>query len=310
MPCGRHSSTRRCENSASDDRRPVLSGARLSAGALAALVFAWTGAQAASFREETIALQLDDGRTLTAQLRLPHGDGRFPAIMLFGGFRNAATVLDRVRSERPLVWATFDYPFEAPRKFRFPQSLQLAPDIRAAIHGTFDGVGKLYAALRTHPRVDAARITVVGASAGAPFATVGAAQHGIPGVVLVQGFGKATLVVQNLLARKYEPKWGAWVRGPAWLLAAWITWYCEVPKIEDYAAQLRAPQKVLAIAARDDEFIPAASSEALWAGLERSSAQRERVVLDGGHLGVGDDTQLIAEILQQALGWMGSNGLL
>ena len=101
--------------------------------------------------------------------------------MLFGGFQNAARVLERVQTDQPLVWATFDYPFTPPRKFRFPSSLKYAPEARAAIHGSFDGVVKLHQALKARGDVDPKRITVVGASAGAPFATVGAARSDIPG---------------------------------------------------------------------------------------------------------------------------------
>jgi dienelactone hydrolase len=268
-------------------------------------------AQAADYREQNIPLTLDDGRTLTAQLRLPlDAQGRLPALMLFGGFRNAGTVLDRVHTDKPVIWASFDYPFEAPRKFHFPGSLKLAPQMRAAIHGTFDGVGKLYAALKAHPQIDPARITVVGASAGAPFATVGAARHPIPGVILVQGFGDVTRVVQNLIVRKYRPKYGEWVKWPALLLAQWITWYCEIPDIAEHARSLRVNQKVLLFTAAEDDFIPREASEALWTALQESRSLHERIEFGGGHLGVGDDTQQIADILQRALAWMENNGLL
>ena len=267
-------------------------------------------AHAADYREENLTLTLDDGRTLTAQLRIPlEAQGKLPALMLFGGFRNAATVLDRVHTERPVIWASFDYPFEAPRKFEFPDSLKLAPQMRAAIHGTFEGVGKLYAQLKTHPEIDPARITVVGGSAGAPFAIVGAAQHGIPGVVLVQGFGDATRVVQHLLARKYEERWGAWARGPAWLLASWILWYCEAPDIVAHARALKPQQKVLLITAQEDDFIPKEAGEVLWKALQESDAQHERIELPGRHLRAGSAEQ-IADILQRALVWMEQNGLL
>ena len=269
-----------------------------------------SAAQAAEYREQQIPLTLDDGRTLTAQLRIPlEAQGKLPAVMLFGGFRNAATVLDRVQTDRPVIWASFDYPFEAPRKFEFPGSLKLAPQMRTAIHGSLDGVGKLYAQLKTHSQVDPARITVVGGSAGAPFAIVGAAQHGIPGVVLVQGFGDARRVVQHLLARKYEERWGAWARGPAWLLATWILWYCEVPDIAAHARALKPPQKVLMIAAQQDDFIPKEAGEALWKALQESDAQHERIELPGRHLRAGSADQ-IADILQRALAWMEKNGLL
>jgi dienelactone hydrolase len=265
----------------------------------------------AAARDETLTLTLDDGRALQATLRLPdEGAGPWPALMLFGGFRHAAQVLDKVQSPRPLVWATFDYPFEPPRKFRFPSSLTHAPEARAAIHGSFEGIQKLYRALREHPRIDAARITVVGASAGAPFATVGAAREPIPGVILVQGMGDVPLVIGHLIARKYKAKYGDWIETPAHWLGRWINWYCEIPDIAAAARQLRASQKVLMVTATQDDFIPPKATEALWEGLEDSHALHERIDLPGLHLGVGDDSARIAEILRQSMAWMERHGLL
>jgi len=268
-------------------------------------------ASAAELRTETLTLTLDDGRELAAQLRIPeNARGRLPALMLFGGFRRAAQVLDLVHSERPLVWATFDYPFEAPRKFRFPSSLSDAPAARAAIHGTFEGVVKLHEALARHPAVDPARITVVGASAGAPFATVGAARSPIPGVILVQGMGDVTAVIENLIYRKYRENRGEWVRWPARWLARWINWYCEIPDIAAQARTLRASQKVLMFTASEDDFIPKAATESLWTALKESPAKVERIDVEGLHLGVGDDSERIADLLHRSMAWMERNGLL
>jgi hypothetical protein len=267
-------------------------------------------APAAPARTETLALALDDGRTLDAQLRIPdHAQRPLPTLMLFGGFRRAAKVLDLVHADRPVIWATFDYPFE-PRKFRFPSSLRHAPEARAAIHGAFDGVGKLYQALARHPAVDAARITVVGTSAGAPFATVGAARHPIPGVILVQGFGDVTAVIEHLVLRKYRPKYGDGVARPARWLAEWINWYCEIPDIAAQARRLRASQRVLVFTASQDDFIPKPATESLWAALEQSQARHERIDIEGLHLGVGDDSERIADILTRAMRWMEREGLL
>lgn len=262
-------------------------------------------------RDETLALTLDDGRTLQATLRLPDtGTGPWPALMLFGGFRHAAQVLDKVQTPRPVVWATFDYPFEPPRKFRFPSSLRHAPAARAAIHGSFEGIQKLYHALRDDPRIDAARITVVGASAGAPFATVGAAREPIPGVILVQGMADVPLVIGHLIARKYRPKYGDWIETPAHWLGHWIDWYCGIPDIAAQARRLRATQKVLMFTAARDDFIPPAATDALWQALEDSPALHERIDLEGLHLGIGDDTARIADILRRALAWMERHDLL
>jgi hypothetical protein len=290
--------------------RPGLALALIALGWALAADAAAAGAPA--MREEKIWLPLDDGRVIPATVRAPVGDmpRRYPAIMLFGGFQNAAKVLERVQTERAVVWATFDYPFDPPRKFHFPSSLKYAPEARAAIHGSFDGVVKLHTALKQRGDVDGKRITVVGASAGAPFATVGAERANIPGVILVQGFGDVTPVFQNLLVRKYRKKYGDWIELPALWLARWVTWYCEIPDIAAHAARLRENQKVLVFTASQDDFIPPASTASLWNALEASAAKHERIDLTGLHLGVGDDRARIAEILERAMGWLERNGLL
>ncbi|MGQ0585773.1 MAG: prolyl oligopeptidase family serine peptidase [Gammaproteobacteria bacterium] len=276
------------------------------------LALAAPAAAAAQYRTETLTLTLDNGRELAAQLRIP-GDakGRLPALMLFGGFRGAARVLDKVQAPpRPVVLASFDYPFEPPRRFSFPRSLAHAPEARAAIHASFDGIGKLYEALARHPRVDPARITVAGASAGMPFATVGAARNPIPGVLMVQGTGDVTAVIANLIARKYRPKYGDWVRTPSRWIAEWINWYCEIPDIAGEARKLRAGQKALMITATQDDFVPPAAAELLWQALRESDAQVERVDVEGIHLGLGDDSAQIAEIFDRSMRWMERQGLL
>jgi dienelactone hydrolase len=261
--------------------------------------------------DEKLALRLDDGRVLEATVRVPDGaSGRLPALMLFGGFRGAARVLDKVHTPRPIVWASFDYPFEPPRKFSFPESLGHAPEARAAIHGSFEGIGKLYRALAAHPRVDPARITVAGASAGAPFALVGAARDPIPGVLLVQGTGDVPAVIENLIARKYRAKHGDWVNLPSRWLALWIDWYCEIPDMAAQARALRRSQRVLVITATQDDFVPKAATEALWQALGESEAARERIDIEGIHLGVGDDSARIADILERSMRWMEKSELL
>lgn len=281
------------------------------AALLAPLLLAAAPAGAAAFVEERVPLTLDDGRVIEATLRRPaQATGRLPALMLFGGFQRAAQVLDLVHLDRPVIWASFDYPFDPPRKFRFPQSFRHAPEARAAIHGTFDGVARLHAALRARPDVDPARITVIGASAGAPFATVAAARNGIPGVILVQGFADVTRVVQHLFVRKLKPKYGRWIEWPALWLAQWLNWYCEIPDVAAAARTLRAGQQVLLVTASDDDYVPREATEALWSALQGSGARHERMDLPGAHLGVGDDRARIADILARAVQWMERRGLL
>lgn len=282
----------------------------LRAGAL--LVIAATALPAVAYREEKFPLTLDDGRVVQATLRLPDPPAQrpLPALMLFGGVQRAARVLDLVKADQPLIWATFDYPFEPPRKFRFPSSLRYLPEAKGAIHGTFDGVVKLHQALLLRTDVDPRRISVIGASAGAPFATVGAARTEIPGVILVQGFSDVVRVWQNLLIRKRRAKYGDWIQWPALWLAQFIHWYCEIPDIAAHARQLRASQKVLLFTTVGDDYVPRAASDELWQALEHSPSVHERILLTGKHLGVGDDSQLIADILKRSMKWMDQQDLL
>jgi hypothetical protein len=150
----------------------------------------------------------------------------------------------------------------------------------------------------------------VGASAGAPFATVGAAREPIPGVILVQGLADVPRVIGHLIARKYRARYGDWIDIPAHWLGLWIDWYCEIPDIAAQARRLRASQRVLMFTASQDDFIPRAATEALWEALEDSHAVHERIDLEGLHLGVGDDSARIADILERAMAWMERQDLL
>ncbi|MBI2383448.1 MAG: hypothetical protein HYV18_05195 [Gammaproteobacteria bacterium] len=272
------------------------------AGLLLAASTAWAG-------DERADLTLADGRKVQATLRVPPGAGPFPAIMVFGGFRRAARVPELVRTDQPVLVASFDYPFAPPRRFIFPDSLRDLPELRRAIHGTVDGVGRLYAYLRARADVDVARITVVGASVGAPFATVAAAEHGIPGLIVVHGFGRVTAVIARQFQRRYEPRCGAWCRPLAWLLAVLAVAYTDPPAPEDFAARLAPGQRVLMISAAEDSFIPREAADALWRAFDRSDARRERMVLPGDHINPKSERP-IGEILALSFGWMRREGLL
>ena len=129
-------------------------------------------------------------------------------------------------------------------------------------------------------------------------------------MILVQGMGDVTAVIENLIARKYRAKYGDWVARPSRWLAEWINWYCEIPDIAAQARQLRASQKAVMFTAAQDDFIPKAATESLWTALQESDAAVERIDVEGLHLGVGDDSERIADLLQRSMQWMQRNGLL
>lgn len=268
-----------------------------------------TAPAAAQQNIEQRAFTLDSGRVIHAQIRRPErSDGPLPAVMLFGGFRGAATVLDAVPADLPIVTASFDYPFDPPRRFRFLQSFVDLPAMGRGIDETFEGIRHLSAHLRERADVDAQRITIVGSSLGAPFATISAAELDLPGVVLVHGFGDVRNVIAQQFIRKLEPRYGAWTRWPARGLASALVWGFDLPAPELYAQTLRAHQRVLMITAREDDQVPAQATQALWDALQRSDAYVERIDQAGAHLRGTQDPR-IAGLVHTALDWMHSAGL-
>ena len=257
-----------------------------------------------------LTITLDSGREVAARLRrdAPSKQPQ-PALILLGGFQRGGGAIDLVKTELPVIWVGMDYPYDPPRKFIFPGSLRFLPDFSTAVDETLEALRKLVATLRARPDVDAERIVIIGASAGAPFATIAAAQAQIPGVIIVQGFGDLPGVVAHQFVLRWQPRYGDWVVRPAHWLAHLLVWGLGLPHPEAYAAQYTADQQVLFIDAVDDERIPASATELLWSAIEATPADAQRRSLDGGHLS-GEGDPLIDEMLRVGTQWMQAQGLL
>lgn len=257
-----------------------------------------------------LTLTLDSGRDVAVRLRrdAPSPEPQ-PAIILLGGFQRGGGAIDLVKTELPVIWVGMDYPYDPPRKFIFPGSLRFLPDFSTAVDETLEALNKLVATLRARPDVDAERITIIGASAGAPFATIAAAQAQIPGVIIVQGFGDLPGVIAQQFTLRWQPKHGDWVVRPAHWLARILVWGLGLPHPEAYAARYTAGQQVLYIDAVDDKRIPAAATELLWQTIDATPADAQRRSLEGGHLS-GEGDPLIDEMLRVGTQWMHEQGLL
>lgn len=283
---------------------------RRSAERLAAALLLAAAPAGAQQHIERIPLRLDDGRVIEAELRRPAtAQGPLPVVMLFGGLRGAATVLDAVPAELPLAAVSFDYPFDPPRKLRFPQAVRHLPAMDRGIRQSFEGIRLLSAHLRTRRDIDAQRITIVGASLGAPFAVVSAAELALPGLVIVHGFGRPADVIAQQFVRKLQPRYGDWVGAPSRALARLLVWVYDLPAAEAYAARLTRTQRALMIVAADDELIPVTATQALWQALDDSAAAAERIDESGAHLR-GQDDPRIASLVGTALDWMRRAGLM
>lgn len=254
--------------------------------------------------EETLPLELASGRTLEVRLLRPTQTiEKLPAVILLGGYRRGAGALDLVTAGRPVMLAGFDYPAELPRKLRVSEIPRLVPQTRRGIAETREGLAALHRQLRQRPDVDSSRITLVGVSAGAPFATLAAADTGFPAVILVHGFADLPGMIQHQFARRWEPSAGWLGRAGAWMSSRLLHALLGLPSIEQAAASLKPGRRVLMIRAERDDFIPAASSLALEAALRRSGARVDLVVQPGGHVR-GAAQEELKPVLEASLEWM------
>ena len=273
-----------------------------------ALSLGFSGAGAAEL--STIKLSLSGGHELEVLIHAPaQAEQPLPAVVIFGGLQAGAGVLEVVAGQAPVVAASFAYPYQPPAKLGWRNALGAVKDFGLGVDRTFEGIAELIALLRSRADVDPQRITLVGASAGAPFASISAARLNVPGLVVVQGFGDVPSVLARqgeLALRKRERELWIPLLKP---VARLLSWWLELPAPERYAPQLRTGQRVLMITAQDDERVPAAAADLLWDGFQASGAQATRLDLPGAHLrGLGDPT--INEILVHALRWMQAQDLL
>jgi dienelactone hydrolase len=260
------------------------------------------------FTEESFQFTIpSNGKVLTAKLLVPVHETkhpRYPVLSVFGGFQSGAKVLEILKPKVPVIVATFEYPFDAPRRFEFPKSLSYAPNAKQAITDMLDGMYEMHNALKQRDDVDPVKITVVGASFGAPFALAAAAKDTtISGVVVVHGFGDIPGTVKHQLSRSWQPKLGALAGPAAWLFSHLAWFYLDGPAPEDSALRLTSRQRVLMIQAEQDSYIPTSSSIRLWQAIDQSSAQRERIMTPGDHIQPTSE-RMIENISDQVVEWM------
>lgn len=257
-----------------------------------------------------ISIPISDQERTLALLRLPKAEltqnKKLPVLIILGGFESAAKVLDLVRTDELVALASFDYPFKAERKFKFPESLKELPNAKALFPKTVRGIHELISSLQKRKEIDPKQMIVVGASFGTPFAVAAASQNrNISGLVIVHGFGLAPETLYHVIRRSWMNKYG-WLAQPIAWLAAHLGWiYLDIPALETYASSLVKDQSVLMITAAKDTFIPKNASDSLWRAFQKSKAKTERIIQDTDHLMPGSEN-IILEMTQAIIHWMQS----
>ena len=225
---------------------------------------------------QVVRLRSSSGLAVELMVKRPASGAPGPLVLILGGHNTGMQAATLIPDTHGYVVAALGYPYDGPHRIKGLAVLRWAPDIRRAMLDTPPAIQLAMDWLLAQPWVDARRVEAVGASLGAPFMTVAAAQDRRVGRLwLVQG-GADT---RTLLAHNARPYLPGPLNAPGALLA-------DIVVAGPYLSPERwigavAPRPVVLINSTEDERIPRAQVEQLYAAAQDPRAM---VWLPGRHV--------------------------
>ncbi len=232
--------------------------------------------------EQDVELAATSGLRVELAIRRPAGDEatpiRRPVFIVLGGAVRGKDAGKLIGDTRGAIFASLKYPYDGKLKATGAMEvLAQVPAIRRAFYDTPPAVQLALDYLLARPDVDSTRVELVGASFGAPFAAIAAARDTrVTRLWLAHGGGDSYALLEHNLQRDIP---NATLRAPLAHLADVLI---SGPRFTPEAWVGRvAPRPVIMLNAEDDEQIPRASVELLYAA---AGAPKELVWLPGQHM--------------------------
>ncbi len=259
----------------------------LQKGALASLELEAAGGDSL-YQSFAVVLESDAGYRVRGHLRVPHQEGRWPAIIVLAGVRTGRMAAELIEPDSPYIILGLDYPWDGPTRLTAWQFLIRLLAIRRAMLLTPSATMLGIDYLASRPDVDTAAVVLAGASFGGQLATVaGAVDQRASAVLVVFGGGDyAELLKANL---KVKP---SWLRS---LLAGAGAWLLTPLEPLGYAGSI-SPRPLILINGERDTSIPRQSVEALYASAREP---KKLIWLDEGHIRPRNH-ELIKRVLRAA----------
>lgn len=247
---------------------------------------------------QSVRLRAENGLTAELLLRFPdsvRGDSglivsegaagatlvrngaRRPVFLILGGYRTGERAATLVEDTHGAIVAALSYPYEGPLNPKGLDVLPLVPAIRRAIMDTPPTILLAVEYFRSRPDVDPSRVELVGASFGAPFASIAAVlDAGISRLWLVHAAGRPYQLIDHGLKKSipFPPA--------RWLVAGIANVFANGPRLtsENWVPDV-APRPVIMINASEDERLPREAIEALH---ESAREPNEVIWLPGQHV--------------------------
>lgn len=244
--------------------------------------------------EQDVLLHATSGLEVEIAIRRPAAPEpaplRRPVFIVLGGAVRGKDSGKLIGDTRGAIFASIKYPYDGNLRARGAlQVLTQVPAIRRAFYDTPPAVQLALDYLLARPDIDSTRVELVGASFGAPFATIAAARdRRVTRLWLAHGGGDSYALLAHNLQREIP---NAALRAP---LAHLANVLISGPRFtpEAWIAQV-APRPVIMLNARDDEQIPRSSVDLLYAA---AGSPKELVWLPGKHM-QGSRPEAIAQII-------------
>lgn len=232
--------------------------------------------------EQDVELAATSGLRVELAIRRPAVEEatpiRRPVFIVLGGAVRGKDAGKLIGDTRGAIFASLKYPYDGKLKVRGALAvLTQVPAIRRAFYDTPPAVQLALDYLLARPDVDTARVELVGASFGAPFAAIAAARDTrVTRLWLAHGGGDSHALLEHNLQRDIP---NATLRAP---LAHLANVLISGPRFTPEAWVGRvSPRPVIMLNAEEDEQIPRASVELLYAA---AGDPKELVWLPGQHM--------------------------
>lgn len=255
-------------------------------------------AVAAGTAEQEVRVESASGLGIELAIRRPATvesvTVRRPLFVVLGGHERGKGAAALIGDTRGAVFASLEYPFDGNHRARGAlEVVAQVPAIRRALYDTPPAVQLALDYLLSRADVDSTRVELVGASFGAPFATIAAARDPrVTRLWLAHGGGDTRRMIARGLER--DVPWAA-VRYPLSVLANVLA---AGPRFapEKWIGDV-APRPVVMLNATEDEKIPRESVDILFAA---AAEPKELVWLPGRHM-QGNRPEVLQPLVEAVL---------